>query len=188
MLNLNESRMIENIEEDTSKKDKVTHFTFITASDKDYELLDKKDFAETKHDVKEIKSLIYSLLYTQNLQIEIPQNIPELLSPKRIKEEKGKITKVKEKFESLVKKWKEETRFASTVLEMATHPAYQQIIGMGPVAIPLILNRLREELDHWFWALKAITGEDPVPQKSRGNLEQMAKAWLAWGQEKGYDQ
>ena len=64
---------------------------------------------------------------------------------------------------------------------MATHPAYQQIIGMGKEAIPLILEELQREEDHWFWALKAITGEDPVPGKDWGKIQAMRAAWLAWG-------
>jgi len=67
------------------------------------------------------------------------------------------------------------------------HPAYQQIIGLGPPALPLILAELDRELDHWFWALKAISGEDPVPIESRGNMREMANAWLKWGREKGYE-
>lgn len=43
------------------------------------------------------------------------------------------------------------------------HPAYQQIIGMGEKALPLILRDLRDRpTGHWFWALNAITGEEPT--------------------------
>ena len=38
----------------------------------------------------------------------------------------------------------------------------------------------------WFWALHAITGANPVPAASRGNVQAMAEAWLQWGSEKGY--
>lgn len=91
------------------------------------------------------------------------------------------------KFNHLATQWKDETQFASTMIEMAMHPAYQQIIGMGPSAILLILKQLVSEPDHWFWALKAITGEDPVPENSRGKLKDMAEAWLKWGQNQGYE-
>ncbi|MGO9273516.1 MAG: hypothetical protein ACLQOO_25315 [Terriglobia bacterium] len=52
--------------------------------------------------------------------------------------------------------------------------------------VPLILAELRRELDHWFWALKAITGEDPVPAVRRGNMKEMAEIWLEWGRQRGY--
>jgi hypothetical protein len=63
------------------------------------------------------------------------------------------------------------------------HPAYQQIIGMGVDALPLILRELEREPDHWFWALEAITGENPVPPTDRGRLNEMARAWLRWASE-----
>jgi hypothetical protein len=68
---------------------------------------------------------------------------------------------------------------------MAMHPAYQQIIGMGREVVPLILRELEREPDHWFWALKAITGEDPVPEQHRGRVRAMADAWIRWGREHG---
>jgi hypothetical protein len=67
------------------------------------------------------------------------------------------------------------------------HPAYQQIIGLGPKAVPLIVRSLRNEPDHWFWALKAITGEDPVAVDDRGDLRRMTESWLAWAAARGYE-
>jgi hypothetical protein len=66
---------------------------------------------------------------------------------------------------------------------MAMHPAYQQIIGLGNEAVPLLLRELKKEPDHWFWALKAITGVDPVEPTQRGRVKEMAGAWLRWGKE-----
>lgn len=68
---------------------------------------------------------------------------------------------------------------------MAMLKPYQQIIGMGQAALPLILAELAREPDHWFWALEAITQEDPVPAEARGKVPEMADAWLAWGKQKG---
>jgi len=67
---------------------------------------------------------------------------------------------------------------------MTRHPAYQQIIALGPPVIPLILRELRERPDHWFWALNAITGEDPVGPED--DFDQAVEAWLRWGRERGY--
>jgi hypothetical protein len=85
----------------------------------------------------------------------------------------------------LVTEWKQATRYTSSMSDLATHPAYQRIIGLGPAALPLILRELRRAPDHWFWALKAITGEDPVPSTARGNLSEMTKVWLRWAAERG---
>lgn len=93
---------------------------------------------------------------------------------------------VKAEFERLTKQWKSERVAGSFVSAMAVHPSYQAIIGLGPRALPLILAELERETDHWFWALKAISREDPVPPESRGKIREMKDAWLRWGREKGY--
>jgi len=91
-----------------------------------------------------------------------------------------------QKFRGLADTWRNETQASSSVTEMAMHPAYQQIIGMGPAAIPLLLRELENKPDHWFWALKAITGVDPVKPSERGRVKQMAAAWMRWAKEQGH--
>lgn len=66
------------------------------------------------------------------------------------------------------------------------HPAYQTIIGMGPDAVPFLLRELEMNPDAWFWALRSITEADPVPLNVRGDVLAMARAWLAWGRNQGY--
>lgn len=90
------------------------------------------------------------------------------------------------KFLELKSLWEEETAILSSITEISMHPAYQQIIGMGQTAVPYILSELTKKPGHWFWALKSITGEDPVRQEQRGRLKEMTKSWLKWGKEKGY--
>src|ERR1700676_502340 len=89
-------------------------------------------------------------------------------------------------FKELVNTWKAEKTATSFVSAMAIHPAYQQIIGMGPKALPWILRELERKTDHWFWALKAISRQDPVPPESRGKMREMRDAWLKWGRDNGY--
>ena len=90
------------------------------------------------------------------------------------------------RFLMLKNQWDEETLVLSSLTEISMHPSYQQIIGMGQLAVPMILFELGQKPDHWFWALKSITGEDPVSPEQRGRMKQMANAWLSWGKEKGY--
>src|SRR5688572_11014345 len=54
---------------------------------------------------------------------------------------------LRERFARLFCEWKDATRFSSSITESAMHPAYQQIIGMGKDAIPLIIAELRKEPD-----------------------------------------
>lgn len=89
-------------------------------------------------------------------------------------------------FRALAALWRRDTMNISSTSRMALHPAYQRIIGMGSVAVPLILRELQERPDWWFWALRAITGVDPVPSGCRGSLHSAAAAWLEWGRGHGY--
>lgn len=91
-----------------------------------------------------------------------------------------------ERFRELVQQWKAERGPVSSPSGLAMQPAYQQIIGMGPAAIPWLLAELEREPDHWFWALKSITRVDPVTPEERGSIHKMAEAWIKWGKEQGY--
>ena len=94
--------------------------------------------------------------------------------------------KLKKKFEILAQEWKSATAHLSSTTEISLHPAYQRIIGMGETAVPFILQEMSDSPDHWFWALKAITGDSPVPAEHRGRIELMTEDWLVWGKSKGY--
>ena len=89
------------------------------------------------------------------------------------------------RFSTLAAEWKDATRLSSSPTEIAMHPSYQSIIGMGESVLPLILNDLKQTRDHWFWALRAITGANPVPPSDRGNVDAMIRAWLQWGRDRG---
>jgi uncharacterized protein (DUF433 family) len=91
-----------------------------------------------------------------------------------------------QQFRDLAQQWKDATEYCSSTTEISMHPAYQRIIGMGERALPLIVEELRHEPDHWFWALKAITGNDPVAPSDRGDLQLMTQAWLNWAGQHGY--
>ena len=92
---------------------------------------------------------------------------------------------IEQRFRQLVDQWKEATRFVSSIHDMISHPAYLQIIGMGKQALPLLVQELRREPDHWFVALQAITGIDPIPPSASGNVDEMALAWLVWAEQNG---
>lgn len=90
------------------------------------------------------------------------------------------------KFNSLADRWERETSSLSSPARKAAHPAYQEIIKMGPSAVPLILNRMKSKGGHWFWALSKLTGESPIPRESHGRISEVRKAWLQWGRERGH--
>jgi len=90
------------------------------------------------------------------------------------------------RFMACAEAWKRDTRHMSSITKITSHPAYQEIIEMGEVVIPLILRELAKKPDHWFLALREISGHDPVPKRSQGRLRDMTESWLAWGRKQGY--
>jgi hypothetical protein len=89
------------------------------------------------------------------------------------------------RFDTLATQWKKQSACLSNETHAAMLPSYQQIIGLGPAAVPLILEELQREPALWFWALEAITGEDPIPPDAGGRFEVMTQAWLNWGRAHG---
>jgi hypothetical protein len=92
---------------------------------------------------------------------------------------------VRERFQRQAAEWKEQSRYLSNTAQMAMLKPYQQIIGMGWPAVPLILEELQHEPDQWFWALEAITADNPIPPDAAGKVGLMAQAWIDWGRRQG---
>lgn len=89
-------------------------------------------------------------------------------------------------FKELNRKWIEERGTSSSLSWITSRPSYLRIIALSENALPYILDELREQPEHWFTALRAITGENPVPQEHRGNMRAMAQDWVDWGIVKGH--
>jgi hypothetical protein len=89
------------------------------------------------------------------------------------------------KFKHLAEEWLRETAFHSSLNKKVLHPAYQRIIGMGPVVIPMILQEMKVKPGHWFWALDALT-QGASPADGCENLLDATNAWIKWGESKGY--
>ena len=93
--------------------------------------------------------------------------------------------RLRAEFETLARQWKDETAGDSTGRAILLHPAHQRIVGMGRPALPLILEDMRQRGGHWFAALRAITGEDPVAAEDAGRVRKMQSAWIEWGRRNG---
>ena len=91
-----------------------------------------------------------------------------------------------ERFQKLAAEWRAAVARLSSSSKIVQHSAYQQIILLGQAAVPMILRELEREPDHWFMALRAITGEDPVAPADRGYMDRMAAAWVRWGKAHGF--
>lgn len=91
-----------------------------------------------------------------------------------------------EQFTRLAAVWREETLPLSSIRQIIEHPAYQAIIALGPAVVPLLLRELERQPDHWFAALRQLTGANPVPVEQQGQTAAMAQTWICWGKEQGY--
>jgi hypothetical protein len=89
-------------------------------------------------------------------------------------------------FQALAERWRDETKLSSSISAKLRHPAYGEIIGLGPAVIPLILKELQDRPGYWFEALKALANFTPVPPGDRADPARAREAWLKWGREKGY--
>jgi hypothetical protein len=90
------------------------------------------------------------------------------------------------RFQRLASRWLTETAHVSSSNDLVAHPAFREIVELGPQVIPLLLKELEKRSGHWHRALRRVAGVDPVPQTERGNVEKAAQAWLRWGKEQGY--
>ena len=134
--------------------------------------------------LKDVKKLMTEVPYEREQILTARPKKQEISSPV---ESWVRDKEISEKFNRLAEQWKEDTAIFSTFQEKAMNPAYQQIIGMGPSAVPFILKDLSDKPDHWFWALSAITGANPVKKEHRGKIEEMVQDWLDWARSEGYE-
>ncbi len=87
----------------------------------------------------------------------------------------------------LLNQWRDETAYLSSTTAIVGHPAYQEIIALGPAVLPLLFRDLEQTHDgHLSGALAKITGAHPVPEEHYGKIRKIAEAWLRWGRENGY--
>jgi hypothetical protein len=86
-------------------------------------------------------------------------------------------------FRRLADEWYEATEGLSFIQKKIAHPAYYQIIGLGPDVLPLLLRELQTSRSHWFWALRSISRENPV--RPGATFDQTVEDWLTWGKTRG---
>ncbi len=108
--------------------------------------------------------------------------------------EHDKAERLSRKFKQFVGQWRQERGSMSSIDDMSMLTPYENIIGMGLDALPLIFAQLKEEgdePDQWFWALHTISEANDltppeVKPEDQGNFRKMAQAWFAWAKDQGY--
>ncbi len=138
--------------------------------------------------MKAIMGTVHNGQIVADQPVEWPEGCRVVIEP-AAKEETGDASSrelLEERFRRLAAVWRRETAYLSSMTEASSHPAYQEIIRLGPEVIPLLLRDLESHHSHWFAALQTLTGAKPVPVENAGNIPKMVDAWLAWAKDKGY--
>jgi hypothetical protein len=81
----------------------------------------------------------------------------------------------------LVQEWRSSIGHLSRIGQITSLPSYRDIVNLGDRATPLLLRELRRQPDHFFTALRELTGAQPITHDDRGRLKNMARAWIDWG-------
>lgn len=94
------------------------------------------------------------------------------------------IVPLEKVFHDLVKEWRDDTFFQSSLSDMCFHPAYQTIMAMGKDALPFVFKDLEENCGHWFYALKFIVRNDIADGAQ--TFEDARERWLKWAKVNKY--
>jgi len=122
-----------------------------------------------------------------NITVMVPSTAlpPQLAMSQRVEPAIGaELVKLRAQFDALVRQWRQDTDHISSLTKTVMHPSYQSIIGMGRPAVPMILDELKNRGGHWFWALRAITQQNPA--NGCIEFEAARSAWLEWGKSGGH--
>ncbi len=87
---------------------------------------------------------------------------------------------LKKNFQLYKNIWEEQTLLSSNMTEIINNSAYLSIIALGADVIPLIIQDLRNDENHWFSALESLTGSHPIKKEHKGIFNLMKSDWLDW--------
>ncbi len=85
-----------------------------------------------------------------------------------------------DRFYSLLKQWRMDTLFVSSITEAVEHPAFKGILALGEKAIPLIISEIERYPDLLIESLPILTGKNPVSDSDMGDIPTMAATWIEW--------
>lgn len=89
---------------------------------------------------------------------------------------------ISKKFEDLKREWLADTSMLSSPRLKYDNENYKEIIKLDSFVLPSIIEDLRENNNDWLFALRTITGIDPVPKEHQGDFELMKEDWLSWAE------
>ena len=91
-----------------------------------------------------------------------------------------------EQFERLSREWADhcsKVRHSSNIFKYLDHPAYRQIVRLGPTIIPNIIAIYQCSELPWGFVLQDITGLRMIADSNAYSPAEMKQRWLSWWQE-----
>jgi len=80
-------------------------------------------------------------------------------------------------FETYLSEWKKNTQFYSFSNQIIQDVNFQRIVSMGELAVPLILNEIKNEPSTLIWALNIIY-KKKISDKPNMTIEEACKLWV----------
>src|SRR5947209_27453 len=90
---------------------------------------------------------------------------------------------IKSRIEALASEWGEhchQTWFSSNLSHYLDHPAYRELVALGPEAVPIIMDHYRRDDLPWEFVLQEITGVRMIDDLSAYNPTEVRQRWLDW--------
>src|SRR5437667_11034541 len=82
--------------------------------------------------------------------------------------------------------WREQTAYLSSSTRITEQPTYQELMAVGPAALPFLFRDLEQTRDgHLSKGLTILAGALPVPAEDRRQVYKVAEAWPRWASENG---
>ena len=83
---------------------------------------------------------------------------------------------LEQRVQRLLATWREAVAVISSSTVRSSHPAYRELIALGPAALPYLFRDLERTHDgHLSRALAEITGVRPVPPEEGGRVRLVAE-------------
>jgi len=85
----------------------------------------------------------------------------------------------KYKFNKLLSSWKANISYSSSPETVLNNPNFKEIVKLGKIAIPLILEEIATQPSVLVWALNLITGRRI--SENNVSVSEASKLWVNWG-------
>jgi hypothetical protein len=82
-----------------------------------------------------------------------------------------------ERIPALIVEYKKQTATLSAVHQIVKLPAYQELINLGMLCMPYILEDMEQNGTDWHVALATITGDNPITEEIAGRIPEMVQRW-----------